>query len=128
MAKPNTYVLLHQARQENLLLQENLRLSKGMTIQQSIDMMDMMLGEGFDFSPEDIDRAERLFRRIFVEFCQLCLEDGADDEEIWYTKGLLDRRLAAVKGGKILPFDDRYANERLYFRDYRHEWAEEGEP
>ena len=124
MAKPNTYLLLKKAEQEIRMLQENIYLSKGMTIQQCIDMAKIALNQEFNFGPVYNQRFERRFREVFVEFAELCVEDGAADEEIVYTKEVLDRWLRAAQGDDILPFDERYATERMYFRDRRDEWKD----
>lgn len=131
MAKPNTYVLLKQAekeiielQKEILVLRENLTLAKGFTIQQCLDMSKIALNQEFGFGPVYNARFDKRFRKVFVEYASLCVEDGTDDEEIWYTKDVLDRDLRAAAGDDIPPFDDRYATERLYLRDTCEQWKE----
>ena len=51
-------------------------------------------------------------------------QDGEGDKEIVYTKEVVDRELRRVRGPDVLPFDERYAEERLYFRDSRKEWRD----
>lgn len=82
------------------------------------------LNKEFSFGPVYNARFEKRFRAVFVEYASLCVEDGGDDEDIWYTKGVLDRQLREVAGEDVLPFDERYATERLYLRDGRNEWKE----
>lgn len=125
MGKPNTYLLLRQAKEEILMLQENLMLAKGFTIQQCLDMAMIALNQEFHFGPVYNARFEKRFREVFVEYASLCVEDGGDDEDIWYTKGVLDRQLREAAGENVLPFDERYATQRLYLRDRRESWANE---
>lgn len=122
MGKHNPYLLLRMAEKEIRMLQDNLLLAKGLTIQQCLDMAMIALNEEFGFGPVYNRRFEKRFRQVFVEFASLCVDDGKDDEDIWYTKGVLDRRLRDVAGEEMLPFDDRYARERLYLRDTREAW------
>lgn len=124
MGKANTYILLKQAEAEIRVLQENLYLSKGMTIQQCIDMAQIALNLEFNFGPVYNARFEKRFREVFVDYAELCVTDGADDEEIIYTKAVLDRQLTAAVGENVLPFDERYDTKRMYFRDNRNEWKE----
>lgn len=100
------------------------RLLKGFTIQQSQDMAQIALHREFEFTSEEQARFVCAFRGAFVDFAGLCVEDGADDKEIWYTKDTLDRALKEACG-EILPFDDRYDEKRLYFRDTMKKWEEE---
>lgn len=54
----------------------------------------------------------------------MCVEDGKDDEEIIYTKAKVDKALVIARGD-ILPFDERYASENLYFRSQLQKLREE---
>ena len=51
----------------------------------------------------------------------MCVEDGADDAQISYTKEKVDRALKAACG-EILPFEERYDEKNLYFRDSWEKW------
>lgn len=66
------------------------------------------------FMPYSCDHA-------IVDSAELCKTDGKDDQEIVYTKEVIDRKLRAACG-EIKPFDERYALENLYFWDNREEW------
>lgn len=44
------------------------------------------------------------------------MKDGADDDQIWFTKEKVDRALRRACGENILSFDERYAPENLYLR------------
>lgn len=114
-----------QARKEIQKLECDLAYSKGFTIQQSMDVAMIALNLEFSFGPKYNDRFERRFREVFVEVAGLCVEDGADDPHLVYTKEALDRALRVARGEDILPFDERYAVERMYFRDSREDWAKE---
>ena len=127
MGKPSAQVLLMQARKEIQQLECDLAYSKGFTIQQSMDVAMIALNLEFNFGPERNERFERRFREIFVEVAGLCVEDGADDPHLVYTKEYLDRALRVARGDGILPFDERYAVERMYFRDSRDTWAKDGD-
>ncbi len=115
MSKPNTYVLLRQAQQEIRDLSAKVEMMKGFTLQQSLDMALITLHREFGFGPDRCQRFGKLFMNTFVEYAQLCVSDGADDDEIIYTKAVVDRELEAACGD-IIPFDERYAPENLYFR------------
>lgn len=124
MSKPNTYLQLRAAQQQIQQLQRDIWMSKGFTIQQCLDIAQIALHEEFGFGPTYQSRFGNAFRKAFVEYAELCLDDGKDDADIVYTKEVLDRALRAACGDDILPFDDRYAQDKLYFRDSREEWKE----
>lgn len=115
MAKPNTYIQLRQAQQTIRELLAKVELMKGFTLQQSLDMALITLHREFGFGPDRCQKFSKLFMKTFVEYAQLCVSDGADDEEIVYTKAVVDRELEEACG-EIIPFDQRYAPENLYFR------------
>ena len=121
MAAPSTYVQLLNAQKAIKQLQLDLYVSKGFTIQQCMDMAMIALHEEFGFGPKYQSRFEDAFRRTFVAYSEMCREDGADDETLSYTKEKVDRALKAACG-EIIPFEERYDEKRLYFRDSRDEW------
>lgn len=125
MSKPSTYVQLMNARKEIQQLQHDLWCSKGFTIQQCMDIAQIALHNEFGFGPVYQERFLKKFKEAFVEYAELCLDDGKDDAEIVYTKECVDRELRAACGDNILPFDERYAIERMYFRDNRENWKDE---
>lgn len=122
MAKPSTQLLLMKARKQIEQLKYELYCSKGFTMQQCTDMAMLALNAEFNFGPAYNKRFEKRFREIFVEWADLCVEDGADDEQLWFTKEKLDQMLRRAYGEDLLPFEQRYAVERIYFRDSREEW------
>ena len=124
MGKPNTYLQLRAALQEIQELKKQVWFSKGFTMQQCLDIAMIALHQEFGFGPSYQARFGRAFRDAFVAYAELCLDDGKDDEEIIYTKEVLDRQLRAACGDDILPFDERYAEDKLYFRDSREKWRE----
>lgn len=117
MPKPNTYVQLLNAQREIRLLQQKVEIMKGFTLQQALDMAMIALHDEFQFGPKYNQRFEAAFRRTFLEYAKMCVEDGMDDPEIIYTQEKVDRALRAACGDDIKPFDERYAPENLYFRD-----------
>ena len=121
MAAPSTYKLLLQAQQAIKQLKRDLYVSKGFTIQQCMDMAMIALHEEFGFGPKYQARFEEAFRRTFAEYASMCVEDGADDAQISYTKEKVDRALKAACG-EILPFEERYDEKNLYFRDSWEKW------
>lgn len=125
MGAPSTYVQLLNAQKVIKQLQTDLYYSKGFDIQQCMDMAMIALHEEFGFGPKYNARFEAAFRRVFVEYADICVDDAADDRELTYTKTKVDRALAAACGD-ILPFDERYIPERMYFRESREQW-ERGE-
>ena len=116
MAKPNTYVLLQNAKQEIRRLQAEVDRMKGFTLQQSLDMALIALNVHFGFGPERCAEFETAFLETFMEYAKMCVEDGESDDEIWYTKEKVDRALRRACGEDILEFDQRYAPENLYLR------------
>lgn len=116
MAKPNTYVLLKNAEKEILRLRYDIEFMKGFTLRQCLDMTMIALNEEFNFGPERNKRFESVFWQTFLEYAEMCVEDGQDDKEIAYTKGKLDRRLRIACGEDYPEFDDRYAEKNLYRR------------
>lgn len=117
MSKPNTYVQLLNAKQEILQLQQRLEIMKGFTVKQCLDMAIIALHNEFRFGPKMSRRFERAFLEAFKEYAQLCVDDGAYDPEIVYTKEKVDQALRAACGDDIRPFEERYALDNLYFRD-----------
>lgn len=122
MAKPNTYLQLVKARKQIAQLQQDIYHYKGFTMQQCLDMAMIALNQEFSFGPVYNKRFEKRFREVFVEFADLCVDDGADDADLVYTKEKLDQLMRTAYGEDLLPFDERYAVERMYFRDSRDEW------
>ena len=116
MSKPSTYVLLQNAKREILRLQAEVERMKGFTLQQSLDMALITLNTEFGFGPERCAAFETAFRQTFMDYARMCVEDGASDDEIWYTKEKVDRALRRACGEEILSFDERYAPDHLYLR------------
>lgn len=117
MAKPNTYVQLLNAKRQIAQLLADLERMKGFTLQQSLDMAQIALNREFGFGPKYNERFRKAFHDTFIEYARMCTEDDLDDHEIVYTKEKVDRALRAAAGPDILPFDKRYADENLYYRD-----------
>ena len=116
MSKPSTYVLVQNAKREILRLQAEVERMKGFTLQQSLDMALITLNTEFGFGPERCAAFETAFRQTFMDYARMCVEDGASDDEIWYTKEKVDRALRRACGEEILSFDERYAPDHLYLR------------
>ena len=116
MAKKSTYQQLLEAKKAIRLLQEQIDIMKGFTLQQSLDMACIALNNEFHFGPVYNARFEKAFRQTFHDYALLCVTDGEDDEEITYTKAKVDEALRIACGDDIMPFDERYAFDNLYFR------------
>ena len=116
MGKPNTYVQLLNAQKEIRQLKIDIEFMKGFTLQQSLDIALLTLHNDFGFGPDRNAKFEEAFRKTFVEFAQMCVDDGRDDADIVCTKEKMDRMLRAACGDDILPFDERYAPDNLYMR------------
>ena len=116
MSKPNTTVLLMNARQQIVRLAAEVERMKGFTLQQSLDMALITLNVEFGFGPERCARFEKAFRETFLAYAEMCIEDGKDDDEIVYTQEKVDRALRVACGPDIMPFQERYADSNLYFR------------
>ena len=127
MAKPNTYVLLLNAKKEIARLRADVERMKGFTLQQSLDMAQIALNREFGFGPKYNERFRKVFYDTFIEYARMCVDDDRDDHEIVYTKFKVDRALAAACGD-ILPFDERYADENLYYRDRLNEPEKGADP
>lgn len=125
MGKPSAQVLLMQANQRIKQLEFDNYCLKGITMQQCLDIAHIALHQEFGFGPVYQQRFEKTFRQAFVDYAELCVTGRKDDLEIVYTKECVDRSLRAACGDDILPFDERYAMERLYLRDTRDKWKEE---
>ena len=124
MGKPNAQVQLIHALARIKQLEMDLGYIKGFTIQQAMDVSMIALNQEFGFGPKYNERFERRFRDVFVETASLCVKDGGEDPELVYTKETMDQALRVARGEDILPFDERYASERMYFRDSRQDWVE----
>ena len=124
MGRNNPVLLLRAAQEKIRDLESKVWVMKGFTLQQALDIAMIALHEEFGFGPVYNARFGKAFRDAFVQYAELCVSDSKDDEEIVYTKGVLDRQLRAACGDDILPFDERYAQDRLYFRDSREQWRD----
>lgn len=128
MSKPNTYVQLLNAKRQIAQLLADLERMKGFTLQQSLDMAQIALNREFGFGPKYNERFRKVFYDTFIEYARMCTEDDLDDHEIVYTKEKVDRALRAAAGPDILPFDKRYADENLYYRDRLNEPEKGADP
>ena len=115
--KKNTYLQLQEARKYIAQLITDKEILKGFTIQQCLDIAQIALNTDFGFGAERNAKFADAFHRTFIEYAKMCVEDGADDPEIIYTKEKLDRMMRCACGEQTKPFDERYAIENLYFRD-----------
>lgn len=115
-------VQLMHAQRRIKQLEQDIWYAKGFTIQQCIDMAQITLNREFGFGPVYNKRFEQRFREVFVEYASLCVEDGDADEELDYTKYKVDQELRVACGDDIIPFDERFALKRMYFRDGRDDW------
>ena len=113
---PNNVIQLMSLKKEVAQLRHDIHLMKGFSIRQALDMAMIALSEEFQFGPERNQRFESAFWQTFLEYAEMCVEDGKDDEGIVYTKGKLDRRLRKAAGENYPEFDVRYAEENLYRR------------
>ena len=127
----NTYLQLMAAKQRIAELEQIIRdlhyhidYMKGFTIQQCLDIAQLSNHREFGHGPVNQKRFETRFKNIFFEYAELCVSDGKDDETIEYTKSVMDRNLRAACGDDMRPFDERYAEENLYFRDRGKAWKE----
>lgn len=123
MAAPSTYKQLLEAKKviqelQQLLIEERQKVdfAKAVTVRQCMDVSMITLNEEFQFGPVYNERYELAFMKRFIEYAQMCVDDAADDEDLWFTKDKLDGALQRARG-TILPFEERYAYENLYFRD-----------
>ena len=116
MKKPNTYIQLLNAKKEIAVLYQEVERMKGFTLQQSLDMAIITLHEEFGFGPDRCAKFEEAFRKTFLEYAQMCVDDSKDDEHIVYTQEKVDRALRAACGEDILSFEERYSPENLYLR------------
>lgn len=114
--KLNPVLQVKQLEQENHELRRTNYLLKGFTLQQALDMAIITPNRSFGFGPDRNRKFAEDFMATFREYAKACVADGKDDEEIVYTKSLVDRALIAAMGD-IIPFDERYAAENLYYRD-----------
>lgn len=117
MKHRSSFQQLLAAQQEIIRLQGELRILKGFTIQQCLDLAQITLHTEFGFGPERCKAFQRAFLSVLSEIVQLFLEDDRDDPELVYAKEKLDRALRAACGEETAPFDERYAEERLFFWD-----------
>ena len=113
----SAYVQLLKAQKELAILKADIDLMKGFTIQQCQDMAQIALNSEFGFGPDRNARFAKAFRETFLDYAQLCVDDSKDDDEIVYTQEKVDRALRVACGDGILPFQQRYASENLYFRE-----------
>ena len=95
---------------------EKTEYMKGFTIRQCMDIAMITNNEEFQFGPVYNERFELRFMQNFLDYAQMCVDDAADDEDLWFTKDKLDGELRRARG-EILPFEERYAFDNLYFRD-----------
>ena len=116
MSKPNTMVLLIQARKEIQRLMAEMDMMKSFTIQQCMDVAEIALNDEFQFGPVYNKRFEKAFKSAFMEFANMCIDDDKDDHELVYTKAKFDRALIRARGEDTPEFDVRYQPDYFYRR------------
>lgn len=108
---------IERLRQEIAQMESDIMIMKGWTLQQALDIAQIALNREFGFGPDRNARFSNVYMDTFLEYADLCIEDGEADEQIVYTKEKVDRALRQACGPDIKPFDERYATENLYYRD-----------
>jgi hypothetical protein len=51
---------------------------------------------------------DKVLAEVSEEYSAEILEDAKADQELWYSKDVLDRELAQYVGSRFVPYDERY--------------------
>lgn len=114
MPKPNTYVLLLQAKKALREAQAHLSYARAFSMQQTKDLTALALNRAFGFGPKRQAEFRKAFAEVAHEYADMCLSDAKDDRLIAYTREKMDRALREVCG-EIQPYEERYAPENILY-------------
>lgn len=106
MAKPSAFLQKIEARHKR-----NMNLQRAFTIQQCEDMALITLNEDFGFGPKRAQDFRKKFRQTMKAYAELCVDDANGDDELTYTKAVIDRELQKVMGEDFVPWDVRFPPE-----------------
>lgn len=123
-AKENIFLreIIRAKEEEIAQLKADMVTIKGFTLQQALDMACIELNKEFGFGPDRNEKFAAGFHNVFVDYAEMCVADGAEDDDIWYTQEKLDGALRAAVGENLVPFMERYKAEKLYTLDSREAW------
>lgn len=77
------------------------------TRQQFLDFTTIALGR-MGYGEKRLTDFEQMLSAVYIEYCDLFLDDKKDDDDMWYSKDKLDSELKQYCGSKFEPFDKRY--------------------
>lgn len=106
--KKTTYETTAQALNRKLgyARYQGFEVGKSIALQQSIDIVLIVLHEDFGYGPERCKQFHEKYMKAFQEMLDIAKEDTEDGE---YTKEVLDRRLkAACPPEEFKPYAERY--------------------
>lgn len=106
MAKPSAFLQKIEAQHKR-----NMNLQRAFTIQQCEDMALITLGQDFGFGPKRAMDFLYKFRQTMKAYAELCVDDATGDDELTYTKAVIDRELEIVMGEDFVPWDVRFPPE-----------------
>lgn len=106
MAKPSAFLQKIEAQHKR-----NMNLQRAFTIQQCEDMALITLGQDFGFGPKRAMDFLHKFRQTLKAYAELCVDDATGDDELIYTKAVIDRELQKVMGEDFVPWDVRFPPE-----------------
>lgn len=101
--KPNPMLAGIQARHE--AEKRSLRL---FTLQWACDMMMIAANEVLGLGADRLAKLEEAYWEASKVWAKKTLEDADWDKSISYTKGDLDRKMAAIMGDHFRPWEERY--------------------
>lgn len=103
MTKQSGYLMRQRQQRE-----EELRRHRYITTQWCEDAAILAANEVFQRRGDKLDEFRQAYRKWAMEIANTTLEDAANDQEIWFTKGRLDELLKDVLGEHFVPWDERY--------------------
>lgn len=103
--KPNPLLAKIEARHRL-----DMAYQRTFTIQQCADMLLIAANAEFGFGADRLNRLEEVYYKVFTEYADLALEDGATDPEIVYTRAKVDAKLKEIMGPHFRPWEERYGS------------------
>lgn len=72
-----------------------------------LDMVTLALGR-MGWREKKFKEFDAVLTQVAEEYSRDIVEDSKEDDEIWYSKSLMDREIKQYVGSLFVPYDERY--------------------
>lgn len=72
-----------------------------------LDLVTIALGR-MGFRESRFKEFNRILDEVATEYSKEIIEDSKTDNDLWYTKDVLDREIKQYVGSMFVPYDERY--------------------